>query len=184
MGTEARRVEIRAAKVLESLGLLTPPIPVERVALHLGLQVERAQLGDNISGLLVIQDGRGMIGVSATHPPVRQRFTIAHEIAHFVLHREIMPVFIDKQFLRPYLAVFRDAASSTGTNHLEREANAFAAALLMPARMVRAAVAELGVDADDDDSVIDELARRFQVSRQAMTFRLANLSGAGERGQL
>ena len=176
----ARAAEARAAAVLESLHVIEPPVPVERVALQLGLQVERAALGDGISGLLVIQDGRGIIGVNATQPAVRQRFTIAHELAHFVLHRDVMPVFIDKQFLRPYLAAFRDTASSTGEDWLEREANAFAAALLMPAEMVRLAIAELGVDVADDDA-LENLARRFQVSRQAMTFRVANLSLTSER---
>lgn len=167
--------EARAASILESLGLGEPPIPVERIALHLGLEVERAALGDNVSGLLVVQDGRGMIGVSANQPLVRQRFTIAHEIGHFVLHKDVMPVFIDTQFLRPILAAFRNAASSTGEDAREREANAFAAALLMPAEMVHRAIATLGVDIADEEA-IEELAKRFNVSRQAMTFRLANLS--------
>jgi Zn-dependent peptidase ImmA (M78 family) len=180
VGAGTRAAEAHAAQVLESLGVFAPPIPVERVALRLGLRVERAPLGDGVSGLLVIQDGRGMIGVSATQSAARQRFTIAHEIGHFVLHKDVMPVFIDKQFLRPYLAAFRDAASATGEDVVEREANAFAAALLMPANLVHAAVAKLGVDVADDDA-IEELARWFQVSRQAMTFRVANLSLATER---
>jgi hypothetical protein len=179
IGAKAHVAEARAATVLASIKVGSPPIPVERVAIQLGLQVERAPLGDGISGLLVIQDGRGMIGVSVTQPPVRQRFTIAHEIGHFVLHKDVMPVFIDKQFLRPYLTAFRDTSSSTGEDWLEREANAFAAALLMPADMVRAAVAELGFDVADDE-VIEDLSRLFQVSRQAMTFRVANLSLASE----
>jgi Zn-dependent peptidase ImmA (M78 family) len=136
--------------------------------------VERAALGDDVSGLLVVQDDHGVIGVSASQAPARQRFTIAHELGHFLLHREVMPVFIDKQFFKPYLAAFRDSASSKGEDRIEREANSFAAALLMPAAMVRKAIAQLEVDVADEDA-IDELAKQFQVSRQAMTFRIANL---------
>lgn len=174
-GARIHSAEARATEVLQELRIREAPIPVEQVALKLGLQVERATLGDDVSGLLVVQDGHGVIGVSSAQALVRQRFTIAHEIGHFLLHKEKMPVFIDKQFFKPYLAAFRDSTSSTGEDRMEREANSFAAALLMPASMVRHAIAELGVDFADEDA-IDELAKRFQVSRQAMTFRVANLA--------
>lgn len=171
----ARNLEQRAAELLQQSGVQQPAVPVERIARKLGLHVERANLGDDVSGLLVVQDGRGVIGVSANQVPARQRFTIAHEIGHFLLHRDKMPVFIDKQFFKPYLAAFRDKRSSSGEDKLEREANAFAAELLMPADMVRMAVVELKVDVADDD-IVDELAKQFEVSRQAMSFRIANLA--------
>jgi len=50
----------------------------------------------------------------------------------------------------------------------------------MPAELVHQAIAELSVDLADDDEV-DELAKRFQVSRQAMSFRLANLAISDEK---
>lgn len=168
-----------ALDLLERLGIQRLPVPIEVIAQRLGLEVERAILGDDVSGLLVVQDGRGVIGVSVQHPPTRQRFTIAHEIGHFLLHKDIMPVFIDKQFLQPYFTAFRDSTSSTGENKREREANSFAAALLMPPRLVLDAIATLQTDITDDDAV-EDLAKRFQVSRQAMAFRLANLALATE----
>lgn len=112
--------------------------------------------------------------MNAVQAPTRQRFSIAHEVGHFLLHRKAMTVFIDTQFTRPYLAAFRDSTSATGEDKREREANAFAAALLMPESLVREAVAQLAVDVEDDAAVV-ELAKRFDVSRQAMTFRLVNL---------
>jgi Zn-dependent peptidase ImmA (M78 family) len=156
------------------------PVPVEHLALRLGLAVERADLGRDVSGVLVVRNGRGLIGVNADQAPTRQRFSIAHELGHFVLHRIQMPVFIDTQFTRPYLAAFRDATSSTGEDKREREANAFAAALLMPESLVRDAVARLALDVEDDAAIV-QLAKRFDVSRQAMTYRLVNLL-AGSRG--
>lgn len=170
--TRSNNPEHRAEALLKGLGLYKVPVPVERVAAGLGLQVERADL-DDVSGLLVIEDDKGMIGVNASHPQVRQRFTIAHEVGHYVLHRDQLPVFIDKK-LRQYAAVFRDAESSTGENRREREANGFAAALLMPAKLLQQEIDRLEVDADDEESV-DSLARRFNVSRDAMSFRLANV---------
>ena len=142
--------------------------------------MQRERFGDDVSGVLVVQDGRGVIGVNSAQAPVRQRFTIAHEIGHFEMHRHRMPVFIDKQFLGPMFAVFRDGKSATGEDQREREANAFAAALLMPEPLVMRAVTHMRADVQDD-SVIEELARHFEVSRQAMTFRVANLMSGMRR---
>src|ERR1041384_7945755 len=94
--TRSNNPEHRAEALLKKLGLYRVPVAVERVAAGLGLQVERADL-DDVSGLLVIEDDKGMIGVNASHPQVRQRFTIAHEVGHYVLHRDQLPVFIDKK---------------------------------------------------------------------------------------
>jgi Zn-dependent peptidase ImmA (M78 family) len=143
---------------------------VEGVALYLGLQIERAKLGDDVSGVLVVADGRGIIGVNSDHSPVRQRFSVAHEIGHFLMHRNAQDLFIDKG----YFAAFRDSRSSTGEDRREREANAFAAALLMPARLVKNAVAQHRFDLGDEEA-LDALAELFQISRQAMTYRVANL---------
>ncbi len=166
--------ERRAEQLLEEFAIRAAPVPVEHVALRLGLQVERAALGHDVSGILVVHDGRGLIGVNAAQSVTRQRFSIAHEVGHYELHRKAMPVFIDKQFTKPYLAAFRDATSATGEDKREREANSFAAALLMPEPLVREAVARLDVDVEDEAAVV-QLAKWFDVSRQAMTFRLVNL---------
>jgi hypothetical protein len=62
----------------------------------------------------------------------------------------------------------------------EREANAIAGAPIMPERLVMQAVTHLRADVEDE-SVIAELARHFEVSRQAMTFRVANLMSGMRR---
>lgn len=162
--------EHRAESLLQRCSITDAPVPVESVALHLGLQIEPAKLGDDVSGVLVVADGRGVIGVNSDHSAVRQRFSVAHEIGHFVLHRDAQELFIDKT----YFAAFRDGRSSTGEDRREREANGFAAALLMPARLVKEAVVHHRFDLGDE-AALDALARMFQVSRQAMTFRVANL---------
>ncbi len=169
--------EYRASNVLQSCGIQASPVPVERIAVQLGLSLEHVHLGDDVSGLLVVQDGRGVIGVNSSQSITRQRFTIAHEIGHFLLHPTAMPVFIDKSFLKPYFTAFRNTTSSTGEDRLEREANSFAAALLMPATLIQQAVSELPADLPDEEEV-EQLARRFKVSRQAMSFRLARLAAS------
>ncbi len=164
------RIETQAQQVLRKTNCQQLPVPVELVAHHLGLRVEPAELGEDVSGVLVLGDGGGTIGYNAAHASVRQRFSIAHEIGHFTLHRETGQLFIDKQ----YTVYLRDQRSSSGEDLQEIQANQFAAALLMPDVMVRGAI--VGIDFDlGDETALDALAEKFQVSRQAMTFRLANL---------
>jgi Zn-dependent peptidase ImmA (M78 family) len=67
---------------------------------------------------------------------------------------------------------FRSAESSQATNVEEIEANFFAASILMPKHMLDPLSAELALD---NDAMVADLARRFQVSRLAMSLRLANL---------
>ena len=70
--------------------------------------------------------------------------------------------------------VFRDPESSKATDPYEIEANQFAAALLMPERLLRPAVLELGTDCDVEDAIV-KLSRAFEVSKEAMTIRLTRL---------
>ena len=75
---------------------------------------------------------------------------------------------------------FRDEKSSQGFDRAEIQANQFAAELLMPERFVRALTNNSDVaDAKADDAAVRQLkvwARRFGVSAQAMSLRIANLS--------
>src|SRR3954470_4270018 len=73
------------------------------------------------------KQGRYIIGINSSHPETRKRFTIAHEMGHLVLH-QLDQVHVDKQFL----VKLRDDISSQAIDPHEIEANAFAAALLMP----------------------------------------------------
>lgn len=138
--------------------------------------IDPAPLGDGVSGVLVINDDHGVIGINQTDALVRQRFTIAHEIGHFELHRGQNRVFIDRQFDKVE-AFFRDTRSAEGMERQEVEANAFAACLLMPKRLVQLAIRrkDFRFDLGDEDVALAPLAALFQVSRQAMSFRLSNL---------
>jgi Zn-dependent peptidase ImmA (M78 family) len=163
-----QRAERRAAAVLAELDLEGPPIDVESVAARLGIRVEHADFGDDVSGVIVRSGETAVIGVNWAHHPNRQRFTIAHEIGHFLLHES--GTYIDKGTH----ARFRDEQSGSGTDQEEIEANAFAAALLMPARWVREEAEQHPFD-PADDSALNALASTFEVSAQAMSFRLSNL---------
>ncbi len=165
------QIEAEAKAILDRTHSFKAPVPVETVARRLGLKLESAVLGDDVSGVLVIADGQGFIGYNADQSPVRQRFTIAHECGHFMLHSATSELFIDKR----YMALFRrDRTSSTGDNNQEVQANRFAAALLMPAELIKREVASTDFDLGDEEA-ITELAEKFQVSKQAMSLRLASL---------
>ncbi len=161
-------LERRAEQLLADVGLNTAPVPMAQVAAHLGIKIKLADLGEDCSGVLVRNGDRAVIGVNREHHPNRQRFSIAHEIGHFVLHKG--DTYIDKG----YHVHFRDLESGSGTKHEEMAANAFAAALLMPAEWVREAFYQQPFDLTEDD-VLEMLAEKFKVSTLAMTYRLMRL---------
>jgi Zn-dependent peptidase ImmA (M78 family) len=165
------QIEQRAEKILRDTNAWRVPVPIDRVARGLNLKTEASVLGDDISGLLVVEKKRGALGYNSTHARVRQRFTIAHEVGHYVMHVKNstqLRLFIDR-----YVA-FRDDESSAGNDWKEVEANAFAAALLMPARLVREEIKKHQLDLDDEDD-LGALAKQFHVSTSAMSYRLVNL---------
>jgi Zn-dependent peptidase ImmA (M78 family) len=144
------------------------PVPVEDVARELNFTVVyQAMNGDeDLSGFYLREGARTIIGVNASHPPVRRRFTIAHEIGHALLDRA-GTIHIDRAFK------LRDPTSALAIDPEEIAANAFAAQLLLPEDEVRAAVAH-GIEITDDRQ-LRRLAREFGVSQQAFVYRLANL---------
>jgi Zn-dependent peptidase ImmA (M78 family) len=170
MPLSTTQIEKLASKVLAAVGASKAPIPVELVARRLGLAVKANDFTDDVSGVLVIEEGSGTIGYNEHHAEVRQRFTIAHEIGHYQLHKSYLSLFVDKG----YSVAYRDKRSSTGEIRWEREANAFAAALLMPKELLTREVQDHDFDLGDERS-LDELSKLFGVSTQAMAIRLSKL---------
>ena len=140
------------------------PVRVFDLARELGLGPVQAPLPDKISGLIRRKpDGEWEIVVNAGHPITRQRFTVAHEIGHFIFHRHRLANGVSDT-----LAYRADDVEMPNPNigwEQERQANNFAANLLIPPQFLRAAQAS-GLIGDED------LAARFQVSRAAIRIRL------------
>ncbi len=164
-----RKAQTRAKALREKHGATAVPVDVARLAELEGVEVDRTDFGDEISGVLVKHGDRATIGVNARHAAARQRFTIAHELGHYLLHggREL---FVD----RDYIVHFRDENSSTGYDPIEVEANQFAAELVMPQVEVRQLFGEQRFDIDDE-AALRRLAAQFQVSPTAMAVRLSSL---------
>lgn len=163
MSLEGAREAARG--VLKEHGVASAPVPVERIARQLGVRVQYAPLDNDLSGMAHIREGVVIVGVNSLHAPNRQRFTLAHELGHVVLHREILEdnVHVDRVLLR-------DRDSSAGLYREEIEANAFASELLMPAEFLHAMLGGRQVILDDDEE-ISTLAKKFRVSESAMRFR-------------
>lgn len=146
----------------------TIPVDIRRIIKHYGIEIIEQPMEDNVSGMMVVKDKRAMIGVNQAHHPNRQRFSLAHELGHYVLHRETQSVFVDSSTI-----FFRDERAADGTDRFEIEANTFAAELLMPEPDLRTAVRK-PLDAFDERAV-SKLAVYFEVSVQALTIRLTRL---------
>ena len=135
------------------------PVDVLAIANDLKIKVYKSE-GETLSGKIVKSKKLGgesgyAIFVNSSHPKQRQRFTIAHEIAHFLLHKEeIGDGIVDDALYRSGLK-----------NKLEIEANQLAAEILMPWHLVNDAM-------DKDIKSLQDLADIFQVSETAMAIRI------------
>ena len=163
-----KRAELIAREILERFGNHVP-VDVEAIAKSYNLSIRTQALEESVSGMLVIKDDGGLIGVNETHHPNRQRFTVAHELGHFLLHRHASNVFIDTGPI-----FFRDESSSDGSKLREIQANRFAAELLMPRRILVELLRSERFD-PSDDAALRRMANRIGVSSQALLIRLTKL---------
>lgn len=145
------------------------PIDIKQLVKNEDIAIKVHDFNDEVSGLLVIEGDIKTIGVDSNSGPERQRFTIAHELGHYVLHNERSNMFVDKVFFRK-----KSEGYTTKEEKIEKEANYFAANILMPETLVFKAIADLTCDLHEDKT-ISELALKFEVSSSAMLYRLINL---------
>jgi Zn-dependent peptidase ImmA (M78 family) len=152
----------KVSELLRRTGVQRPPVPVDKIAEMLRLSVRYSPSADAVSGALIRKGKELIIGVNSYQHPNRQRFTIAHEIAHFVMHKG-WQLHVDEDF-----CINRDGSN----NREEIEANRFAAELLMPVELIEVDVSRFHII---DEAVVSVLAGRYKVSTQAMQIRLTNL---------
>jgi Zn-dependent peptidase ImmA (M78 family) len=164
-------VSQRAADLLTACRVTAPPVPVEQIAASHGIQIVRSAAEWNESGFLLRDNSRVIIGINARNSPKRQRFTIAHELGHWLLH-EGKPLIVDQSVMINK----RDDVSSQATDWQEIQANQFAAELLMPHRfLVDELHRQMSSGIGSREELITTLARVFSVSNDAMGWRLINL---------
>lgn len=150
-----------AERILDLYWDRSVPVDIDDMARRMGANVHYLPTldgGDDISGRFDILNGTPICSVRSTDPRVRQRFTLAHELGHYVLNHG---------------GGFRDNAASFNLHNYDQrevDANKFAAEILMPKLAVNYVIENMGTNS------VADLAQLFGVSQQAMTFRLKNLS--------
>ena len=136
------------------------PVDVRGMADALDLRIDEEYLPPDISGKIArTWRGSYAITVNAGHSENRKRFTIAHEIAHYILHRDLIGDGIVDN------ALYRDNRIGDAR---ERQANRYSASLLMPAAAVRRAW-------DAGATTARALADKFEVSEAVAEIRMREL---------
>jgi Zn-dependent peptidase ImmA (M78 family) len=146
----------------------TIPVDVKSLCSDLGLKLTEIHMDDKLSGILKrLTKDTFAIQINSRHPETRKRFTIAHEIGHFVLHRHLLGIgseIADNLVYRGKKGIESNAI----TQEHETEANKFAANLLMPIESI-IKYHDLGVN------TVEEMAKKFMVSRGAMEIRAGRI---------
>ena len=163
--------ESKVKELLEKVGVRSAPVPVEKIAEALGVRLvyEPAREGEGIYGMLYRDEGQPVIGVNSLNHIHRQRFTVAHEIGHFLLHE-------GKEYVDVPTVRFRDLKSGLAIDKEEIEANGFAAELLMPRELLEKSLRIITRQKlDDPKEIVEKLSKEYKVSPQTAEFRLKNL---------
>ena len=163
-------IEKKSLNLLIDNGMLKRPIKVEKLAKSIGLKIDYQDVDDEVSGFLVLKDNKNIIGVNENHHAVRRRFTISHDLGHYMLHINEQALFVDY-----YKGNKLYRSTSKEYNYkMERQANQFAASLLMPELLISEEIEKLS-ESMNYDRKLEKLSKLFQVSAQAMDFRLKAL---------
>jgi len=137
-----------------------PPVKLPDLARALGVPIKAATLGPGISGEIRPAGDGFVIRINRHDPPKRQRFTVAHELAHFLLHRDQIGNGIEDDVL------YRSSLS----DWREQQANRLAADILMPSALLteaKEAAEEKGVG-----DIVLYLSELFGVSEAAMRIKV------------
>lgn len=141
----------------ERQGVTLFPLDIKSLIRMFNISLEFMILDNEISGYLEKGGDGWLIVINRLHHPRRQRFTMAHELGHYILHRKQQNKFVDEKLFR-----------GVSQNSMETEANRFAAEILMPEPSFREkAGSGMGPEA---------LSEAFEVSSQAVKVRASQLS--------
>ncbi|MCW5626699.1 MAG: ImmA/IrrE family metallo-endopeptidase, partial [Burkholderiales bacterium] len=153
------------AEILRQNPALPVPVPLEELARLAGISKIEAFTSEGFEGTLITNDTKsdGAIFYSARGPRSRQRFTIGHELGHFLLpwHRQ---------------STFRCVAediSGRARKDWEIQANEFSAELLMPTELVKLMLRRFG---EPEMAHISQLARDFETSIEMTARRVVELN--------
>ena len=147
-------------KKAAELTIKTLPLDIESFIRSQGILIHKEDMDSDISGYLEKRGNDWIIGINKYHAPRRQRFTLAHEYAHFILHKE----HIEKEKKHFDTILFRGKEN----DELEKQANELSANILMPKGLFEQFL-RLGIRS------LSDLADRFNVSPAAIRYRAYKL---------
>lgn len=146
-------------KILDELGVTAPEdIDVEAIAQYFGATVIPQRLHGSAARILGLGD-RAFITVDSESPRARQRFSVAHELGHWM---------IDRGKLSGFVCTEKNLLADWSGDNPEWRANRFAADLLMPTRMFAPAAKNRDMTLD----TVRDLCSRFETSLTATAIRL------------
>jgi IrrE N-terminal-like domain len=152
-------------KILKAEPQLSYPVPIEELARALDI-LEIAELpGGSVEGSLVMDEcrGNGIILVNKSANAGRRRFTIGHELGHFLIPTH-MPVKGDRFLCSREDMQKWSISEQSRYDRMETEANRFSALILMPPPLLRKYMAQFR---EPDLAQVLALHRDFDVSKDA-----------------
>lgn len=148
--------------------LKVAPVNIEAIFVELGVEYLSDRMGDGASGSITRSGDKFIVTVNALESETRQRFTAAHELAHYLLHRDLMG---DGKRMHRHIDTLFSEGKQSGDVVFKRsheiEANRIAAQIVMPKKLV-----EQEYSKNPDTAA---LATKFGVSKAAMDIRLKTL---------
>ena len=132
------QIENLVEKIHSDLKLTEIPIPIKEVISNKGIRIKMAP-SKEFSGILLRKGEGALIGVNSTESPLRQRFTLAHELGHFLLHKNKDAFVDDVNYRNPLLNFV--LGNMIGVSEID----------------------------------IGPLAKKYEVSKESMSYRLINL---------
>jgi len=169
MTRELNRIQSAEREILNRY-LSKYPVKLGQLARELGVPIKVSSLNTGVSGQIKREGDHYVIRVNRHEARERQRFTIAHELAHFFLHKPVIDSAPD--------GIKDNVLYRSGEpEHIEFEANRLAADIVMPLNLVEYALQD-DFEGLVTEATIEGLAARFQVSKAAMEIRLSIFAAA------
>jgi len=169
--------EIKAAKKIinkYNYSKDTLPVDVRLIMKDMNFIVKDIYLPDSVSAVLDTRNDQPIVLVQKIHGKKRKRFSLAHELGHYILKSSPRSIHLDRH------TFFRSHLSSSGIDLEEIRANRFAAEMLMPTDILLKILSEDMpdlIDSEEIDSLaaLKELAKMFEVSIAALTIKISGV---------
>jgi Zn-dependent peptidase ImmA (M78 family) len=161
-----------AVQILADNYIEEPPINIYELAGNYGLEIEETEFSSefaHVSGFITQDGGVPRLMVNASDAQNRKNFTVAHELGHWILDKDMLTA-------DPKIGVlFRIPLGKLNADPIEKRANTFAANLLVPEDML--------LEKQKFTTSPKELARLFGVSEEVIGYRLKHLNDTTPKHQ-